>query len=143
MRGPRPALGPDLRELRRGPAAGHQDGAIIDGLQGPRARGLDEPGHALATAKHFAGDGNTEYGSAAGDYTIDQGITVTSRRDFARIDLAPYVPAVGRHRVGSVMPSFSSVDWTEDGVGNPMKMHANQRAHHRRAQGQSSASTGS
>jgi beta-glucosidase len=49
---------------------------------------------------------------------------VTSRRDFARIDLAPYVPAVGRHRVGSVMPSFSSVDWTEDGVGNPLKMHA-------------------
>ena len=23
------------------------------------------------------------------------------------------------------MPSFSSVDWTEDGVGNPTKMHAN------------------
>jgi beta-glucosidase len=23
------------------------------------------------------------------------------------------------------MPSFSSVDWTEDGVGNPIKMHAN------------------
>ena len=29
------------------------------------------------------------------------------------------------HDVGSVMPSFSSVDWTEDGVGNPIKMHAN------------------
>ena len=49
---------------------------------------------------------------------------MTSRRDFARIDLAPYVPAVGRHGVGSMMPSFSSVDWTEDGVGNPLKMHA-------------------
>ena len=24
------------------------------------------------------------------------------------------------------MPSFSSVDWTEDGVGNPIKMHAHQ-----------------
>ena len=24
------------------------------------------------------------------------------------------------------MPSFSSVDWTEDGVGNPLKMHAHQ-----------------
>ena len=23
------------------------------------------------------------------------------------------------------MPSFSSVDWTEDGVGNPIMMHAN------------------
>ena len=30
-----------------------------------------------------------------------------------------------KHHVGSVMPSFSSVDWTEDGVGNPIKMHAN------------------
>jgi beta-glucosidase len=49
---------------------------------------------------------------------------VTSRREFARIDLAPYVAAVGRHDVGSVMPSFSSVDWTDDGVGDPLKMHA-------------------
>jgi beta-glucosidase len=96
----------------------------IDGLQGPHARDLDEPDRALATAKHYAGDGDTEYGTAAGDYQIDQGITVTNRRDFARIDLAPYVAAVHKHRVGSVMPSFSSVDWTEDGVGNPLKMHA-------------------
>jgi beta-glucosidase len=96
----------------------------IDGLQGPRARELAEPDRALATAKHYAGDGDTEYGTGEGDYTIDQGITVTSRRAFARIDLAPYVPAVRRHDVGSVMPSFSSVDWTEDGVGNPTKMHA-------------------
>jgi beta-glucosidase len=97
----------------------------IDGLQGPRARELDEPDRALATAKHYAGDGDTEYGTGSGDYTIDQGITVTSRRDFARIDLSPYVAAVHRHDVGSVMPSFSSVDWTEDGVGDPLKMHAN------------------
>jgi beta-glucosidase len=31
---------------------------------------------------------------------------------------------VQKHHVGSVMPSFSSVDWIEDGVGNPLKMHA-------------------
>jgi beta-glucosidase len=96
----------------------------IDGLQGPHARELDEPDRTLATAKHYAGDGDTEYGTGSGDYPIDQGITVTSRRDFARIDLAPYVAAVGRHDVGSVMPSFSSVDWTDDGVGDPLKMHA-------------------
>jgi beta-glucosidase len=98
--------------------------AAIDGFQGPRARGLDEPDRVLATAKHYAGDGDTEYGSAGGGFTIDQGITVTSRREFARIDLAPYVAAVGKHRVGSVMPYYSSVDWTEDGLGNPLKMHA-------------------
>jgi beta-glucosidase len=97
----------------------------IDGFQGPRARDLADRDRVLATAKHYAGDGDTEYGTGEGDYTIDQGITITNRRDFARIDLAPYVPAVRRHRVGSVMPSFSSVDWTEDGVGNPIKMHAN------------------
>jgi len=89
----------------------------------------------LATAKHYAGDGDNEYDEAiAADnvgrpwfeqrYTIDQGITVTSRRDFERIDLSPYTAAVRRHGVGSVMPSFSSVDWVEDGIGNPTKMHA-------------------
>jgi beta-glucosidase len=96
----------------------------IDGFQGRRARGLADRDRVLATAKHYAGDGDTEYGTGEGDYTIDQGVTITSRRDFARIDLAPYVPAVRKHRAGSVMPSFSSVDWTEDGVGDPIKMHA-------------------
>ncbi len=102
----------------------------IDGLQG---RHLGDG--VLATAKHYAGDGDTEYDQAIADanegkpwweqqYPIDQGVTVTSRADFARIDLAPYVVALGKHDVGSVMPSFSSVDWTEDGVGNPIKMHA-------------------
>jgi beta-glucosidase len=97
----------------------------IDGLQGPRASQLARPDRVLATAKHYAGDGDTEYGSAVGGgFTIDQGVTVASRREFARIDLAPYVAAVGTHRVGSVMPYYSSVDFTDDGVDNPMKMHA-------------------
>jgi beta-glucosidase len=51
-------------------------------------------------------------------------VTITSREDFARIELAPFVAAVRRHKTGTVMPSFSSVDWTEDGIGNPLKMHA-------------------
>ena len=96
--------------------------AAIEGFQGTN---LADPDRVLASAKHYAGDGDTEFGSAAGDYTIDQGITVTNRRDFARFDLAPYVPAVRTYGAGTVMPSFSSVDWTEDGVGNPIKMHAN------------------
>jgi beta-glucosidase len=78
----------------------------------------------LATAKHYAGDGDTEFGTGEGAYTIDQGIAVTSRRDFWESSLRQYVPAVKEHDVGTVMPSFSSVDWTEDGVGNPLKMHA-------------------
>jgi beta-glucosidase len=96
----------------------------IDGFQGPRGH-LSDPDRVLATAKHYAGDGDTDYGTASGDYRIDQGISITSRPDFWRTSLRQYVPAVREHDVGSVMPSFSSVDWTEDGVGNPIKMHAN------------------
>ena len=108
---------------------------IIDGLQGRKAAKLDNSDRVLSTAKHYAGDGDTEYDEAAAAanvgkpwylqvYTIDQGVTVSSRPDFWRIDLAPYGSAVNDHSVGSVMPSFSSVDFTEDGVGNPVKMHA-------------------
>ncbi|MEU8803310.1 glycoside hydrolase family 3 protein [Spirillospora sp. NPDC048819] len=97
----------------------------IEGLQGRHKRDLKSPRHVLATAKHYAGDGDTVFGSSTtGTYTIDQGVTVTDRRTFAKIDLAPYVAAVRKHDVGSIMPSFSSVDWKEDGVGNPVKMHA-------------------
>jgi beta-glucosidase len=98
----------------------------IDGFQGPPGH-LDDPDRVLATAKHYAGDGDTLFGTAAGDYTIDQGISITSREDFWNTSLQQYLPAVRKHHVGSVMPSFSSVDWTEDGVGNPTKMHASRQ----------------
>ena len=61
----------------------------IDGFQGARGQ-LKDRDRVLATAKHYAGDGDTQYGTGNGDYTIDQGITVTNRRDFW--DLAPPVP---------------------------------------------------
>ena len=96
----------------------------IRGFQGDNAGDLRDNDRVLASAKHYAGDGDTEFDTAAGDYTIDQGVTITSREDFERIDLAPFVAAVRRHKTGTVMPSFSSVDWTEDGIGNPLKMHA-------------------
>ena len=98
--------------------------SAIDGYQGGRGD-LADRDRVLATAKHYAGDGDTEYGTATGDYKIDQGIAITNREDFWDVSLRQYVPAVRNHNVGSVMPSFSSVDWTEDGVGNPIKMHAN------------------
>jgi beta-glucosidase len=94
----------------------------IDGLQGPAGH-LGDRDRVLATAKHFAGDGDTTYGTSTGDYKIDQGISVTSRPDFWQKALRQYVPAIQKHDVGSVMPSYSSVDWTEDGIGNPTKMH--------------------
>jgi beta-glucosidase len=97
---------------------------IIDGLQGGPGQ-MDRPDHVLATAKHYAGDGLTTYGTGSGDYPIDQGVDIVSRPQFKRLALAPYWPAVRKHDVGSVMPSFSSVDWLGDGEGNPIKMHAN------------------
>jgi len=98
----------------------------IDGFQGTKVSDLAKPDHVLATAKHFAGDGLTTYGTGEGAYTVDQGIDQVSRADFERLALAPYVAAVKKHHVGSVMPSFSSVDWTDDGLGDPVKMHADQ-----------------
>jgi beta-glucosidase len=101
----------------------------IDGFQGPPGH-LDDNTRVLATAKHFAGDGLTTYGTGSNDHTtgtypIDQGVDRVSHRTFRRLALAPYVPAVHRHHVGSVMPSYSDVDWTGDGLGNPINMHGN------------------
>jgi beta-glucosidase len=101
---------------------------IIDGLQGKR---LDRPDNVLATAKHYAGDGLTDYDESKADeivspstaYPIDQGVTRVSRAEFDRLALAPYWPAVRKHDVGSVMPSFSSVDFTDD-AASAVKMHA-------------------
>ncbi|GAA0798366.1 glycoside hydrolase family 3 N-terminal domain-containing protein [Spirilliplanes yamanashiensis] len=95
----------------------------IEGFQGRRAADLAKADRVLATAKHFAGDGDTEYGTGEGTRKIDQGDVITTRADFERIDLAPYWPAIRNHRAGTVMPSYSTVDWIEDGVGNKLDMH--------------------
>jgi beta-glucosidase len=101
----------------------------IDGFQGPPGH-LADNDRVLATAKHFAGDGLTTYGTGSnlqqtGTYPIDQGVDQVSHATFDRLALAPYVDAVQVHHVGSVMPSYSDVDWTEDGLGNRINMHAN------------------
>ena len=104
----------------------------INGFQGNGTSDLANKDRVLATVKHFAGDGDTGYGTGrnsaganSSDYPIDQGITQVSRGRFEKVDLSPYVPAVQQHNVGSVMPSYSSLDLTDDGLGNPVKMHAN------------------
>ncbi|MEW2619905.1 glycoside hydrolase family 3 N-terminal domain-containing protein [Streptomyces sp. NPDC048106] len=97
---------------------------VIQGLQG-RADGSDlsRDDKVLATAKHFVGDGGTAYGSSTtGTYTIDQGVTTVTRQQLEDIHLAPYKTAVQRG-IGTVMPSFSSLDITGDGKG-AVKMHA-------------------
>ncbi|MFF4831591.1 glycoside hydrolase family 3 N-terminal domain-containing protein [Streptomyces sp. NPDC001315] len=97
---------------------------VIQGLQG-RANGADlsRNDKVLATAKHFVGDGGTEYGSSTtGTYTIDQGVTKVTRQQLETVHLAPYQTAVDRG-IGTVMPSYSSLDIAGDGQG-PVKMHA-------------------
>ncbi|MDH6607095.1 beta-glucosidase [Streptomyces sp. SAI-208] len=97
---------------------------VVQGLQGPRdGRELKDDDKVLATAKHFLGDGGTAYGSSTtGSYTIDQGVTTVTRKQLDAVHLAPYRTAVDRG-VGTVMPSYSSLDIVGDGLG-PVKMHA-------------------
>ncbi|MEU0808386.1 glycoside hydrolase family 3 N-terminal domain-containing protein [Streptomyces sp. NPDC005970] len=97
---------------------------VIRGLQGaPSGKDLDRRDKVLTTAKHFVGDGGTEFGSSTTDgYTIDQGVTKVTREELEKIHLAPYREAV-RRGVGTVMPSYSSLDILGDGRP-PLKMHA-------------------
>ena len=139
LRRPRRPLGSHLRELRRDPAAGHLDGdrhRRPAGPPGPAERTTTgcspPPSTSPVTASPPTAPGRT---TAPGDYPIDQGVDQVSRRTFDRLALAPYVPAVRKHHVGSVMPSYSDVDWTERRPGQPGQHARQQGADHRRAQG--------
>jgi beta-glucosidase len=101
----------------------------IDGLQGanPAANqstqsSLSANDHILSTAKHFAGDGGTSYGTGDNGYPIDQGETITDSRTFQRLFVSPYETAVHKHQVGSIMPSYSSV--VLNGASCPTKLSA-------------------
>jgi|SaaInlStandDraft_4_1057021.scaffolds.fasta_scaffold10853_3 beta-glucosidase len=86
--------------------------AFIEGLQG---EGIAFPNSVAATAKHFVGDGGTEWGSSkTANYMIDQGDTIIDEEGLRVIHLAPYFPAL---EAGAeiVMVSYSS--W------NGEKMH--------------------
>ncbi|NED09966.1 glycoside hydrolase family 3 N-terminal domain-containing protein [Streptomyces sp. SID9124] len=96
---------------------------VIQGMQGAaNGKDLDRNDKVLATAKHYVGDGGTEYGSSTtGSYTTDQGVTKVTRQELEAVHLAPFTDAVKRG-VGTVMPSYSSLDIIGDDKG-PVKMH--------------------
>ncbi|MER7724345.1 glycoside hydrolase family 3 N-terminal domain-containing protein [Streptomyces sp. NPDC096323] len=98
---------------------------VIQGMQGAASgKDLARNDKVLATAKHYVGDGGTEYGSSTtGSYPIDQGVTKVTRQELEAVHLAPFADAVKRG-VGTVMPSYSSLDILGDDEG-PVKMHAN------------------
>ncbi|MFD7868373.1 glycoside hydrolase family 3 N-terminal domain-containing protein [Streptomyces sp. NPDC059783] len=97
---------------------------VIQGMQGAASgKDLSRNDKVLATAKHYVGDGGTEYGSSTtGSYPIDQGVTKVTRQELEAVHLAPFEDAVKRG-VGTVMPSYSSLDIIGDDRG-PVKMHA-------------------
>lgn len=97
---------------------------VIQGMQGAASgKDLGRSDKVLATAKHFVGDGGTEYGSSTtGSYPIDQGVTKVTREELEAVHLAPFGEAVKRG-IGTVMPSYSSLDIIGDDRG-PVKMHA-------------------
>lgn len=98
---------------------------VITGMQGHASgKDLARSDKVLASAKHFVGDGGTEFGSSTtGSYPIDQGITKVTREELEAVHLSPFAESVKRG-VGTVMPSYSSLDILGDDVG-PVKMHAN------------------
>ncbi|MGH3415322.1 MAG: glycoside hydrolase family 3 protein, partial [Actinocrinis sp.] len=104
------------------PALVTQMETIVDGLQGDGA--LNKNTSVLATAKHFVGDGGTTYGSStAGSYKIDQGVTTVTQAQLQALYLQPFQAAVQQHDVGSVMPSYSSLQIVGQDAA-PIKMHA-------------------
>ncbi|MFN2560585.1 MAG: glycoside hydrolase family 3 protein [Jatrophihabitans sp.] len=109
------------------PALVEQMETTIDGFQGGAGQ-LKDNDRVLATGKHFAGDGLTTYGTGSndqttGNYPIDQGVDQVDRATFDRLALAPYIPAVQQHHVGSVMPSYSDVQFVGDATRT--NMHGN------------------
>ncbi|MDP5106030.1 MAG: glycoside hydrolase family 3 C-terminal domain-containing protein [Polaribacter sp.] len=79
--------------------------ASIKGHQG----NLEDSNTVLATAKHFIGDGATDFG-------IEGGETSLSAKEINQILLAPYKVAV-KENVGAIMASFNTV--------SGISMHAN------------------
>jgi len=82
--------------------------AMVSGIQGSGKTFLDHD-HVISTAKHFLGDGSTDGGR-------DQGDSIVSETDLARLHGAGYIAAINAG-TQSIMASYNS--W------HGVKMHAN------------------
>lgn len=79
--------------------------AFVHGLQGTDLTSDDA---VAATAKHFVGDGGTDWGSSTTrDFSLDQGITSVDDATLRAVHLAPYPPVLAAG-TRIVMASFSS-----------------------------------
>ena len=117
-----PRWGRTYESFGEDPALVDQMETVIDGLQGNGD--LSANTSVLATAKHFAGDGGTTYGSSTtGSYKVDQGVTTVTQAQLNALFLEPFQEAVQLHGVGTVMPSYSSLQIIGQDSA-PIKMHA-------------------
>ena len=86
--------------------------AEVRGLQGPRLGGSDSS--IIATAKHFAGDGATMFGTSPKwreGGLLDRGDVRLTDQEFRRIAVEQFRPSIAAN-VASVMVSFSSLRGT-------------------------------
>lgn len=79
----------------------------VAGVKGLQGADLSGAGAALGCAKHFIGDGGTEFKSASGEGLLDQGDTRIDEATLRQIHLAGY-PAAVDAGVGTIMPSYNS-----------------------------------
>jgi beta-glucosidase len=87
-----------------------EDPKIVRELAGPATRGLQgtdlaNPLAVLACAKHYIGDGGTEYGSTRTG--LDQGDTKVDEATLRRVHMQGYITAI-EAGVGTIMPSYNS-----------------------------------
>ena len=87
------------------------DPLIVTSLAAAYIKGQTDHGIA-ATAKHFAGDGGTVFGTGEGDNLIDRGDTQLTEEQFRALHLAPYKTLVDAG-VKVIMTSFSSLNGTK------------------------------
>jgi beta-glucosidase len=90
--------------------------AAVRGLQ---TGGLRNPLAVLATAKHFAGDGGTTWGTGLPAdsapnkrYPLDRGDTRGDETALRRLHIDPYIPAI-QAGVGSIMVTYNSWNGTK------------------------------
>ncbi|MBP9727222.1 MAG: glycoside hydrolase family 3 protein [Gammaproteobacteria bacterium] len=116
---PTVAIAHDLRWGRTYESFG-QDGALVKTLSRAYINGFQNIQHGhiigpLATAKHFIGDGATQYGFDEGDDAYEGNLS-----DFWRANGSGYEGALQAH-VATVMVSYSAIN--DQGTHNNTRMH--------------------
>lgn len=84
------------------------DPEIVSELALAYFKGLSDHG-IVATAKHFAGDGGTTFGTGEGDSLLDRGDVVMSDQAFRDLHIKPYEALIDEG-LQVVMVSFSSIN---------------------------------